>query len=86
MLVLIRSVAPVGEKLISCKEMPMSVIDLVRVKEREGVRLSTIAANAQIDYPRLWRACRGGHNLHPSELERLQKALDPVGTFLRAAV
>lgn len=64
----------------------MTVLDLVRNREREGYRLSRIAETAQVDYGRLWRASRGGNHLSTKELERLQEALDPVGRFLRSAV
>jgi hypothetical protein len=63
----------------------MSVLDLVRIREREGMRLSRIAENARVDYGRLWRASRGGNHLHPSELERLAQVLDPIGRHLPTA-
>jgi hypothetical protein len=63
----------------------MTVLDEVRRRERQGYRLSRIAETAQVDYPRLWRALRGGYHLHPSELERLQRVVDP-GRRLPTAV
>lgn len=53
----------------------MSVVDLVRARESEGVRLSRIASDAGVDYFRLWRACRGGNHLNLREEERLTRAL-----------
>ena len=63
----------------------MTVLDLVRAKEHEGYRLTRIAETAQVPYDRLWHALRSGKHLHPSELERLQRALDPVGRQLTTA-
>jgi len=64
----------------------MTVLDLVRTREHEGYRLSRIAERAEVDYGRLWHALRGGKYLHPSELEKLQKVVDPDGRHLPVAV
>jgi hypothetical protein len=54
----------------------MSVFSVVRARERDGRRLSSIAEAAEVDYGRLWRACRGGSHLTSRELERLAGVLD----------
>ncbi len=53
----------------------MSVFSLVRARERDGWRLSSIAIAAEVDYGRLWRACRGGSHLTGPEQERLTAVL-----------
>lgn len=53
----------------------MSIVSLVRLREREGIPLSRIAQDAEVDYHRLWRACRGGNHLDWREEERLTRLL-----------
>jgi hypothetical protein len=64
----------------------VNVLSLVRARERDGLPLSRIAQDAGVDYHRLWRACRGGNYLHPSELERLTHALERERAHYSAAV